>query len=113
MDIFDREWCNVFCWTRSGGYAIYHVPRDRVYWTSCFEVLGEFWWQHVVPAKHLLAHGEVEAALALRWVWWWCVGGEVQFVVKNLKVTINYYVCILQALLDRGCLTRFCFFLRA
>jgi hypothetical protein len=56
MDIFDREWCNLYVWTPAGGSAIYHVRRDRAYWGRCFEVLAEFWWSHVVPARQ--AHGQ-------------------------------------------------------
>ena len=54
MEVFDREWCNVFVWTPNGA-ALYHVPRDAGYWRACFDVLAEFWWAHVVPAKHALA----------------------------------------------------------
>ncbi|KAK9840347.1 hypothetical protein WJX74_007980 [Apatococcus lobatus] len=56
MDMFDREWCDLYCWTPNGS-TIFHIPRDRQYWLSCFEVLAEFWWAHVVPAKHALALG--------------------------------------------------------
>ncbi|KAK9817240.1 hypothetical protein WJX72_011650 [[Myrmecia] bisecta] len=65
MEIFDREWCNLYCWTPNGS-AIYHIPRDRIYWAMCFDVLSEFWWAHVIPAKHLLAEGRDQEALAHR-----------------------------------------------
>ncbi|GAB4816198.1 hypothetical protein N2152v2_003244 [Parachlorella kessleri] len=51
MDIFDREWCNLFVWTPAGGSGLYHIRRDRDYWAACFGVLSEFWWNHVVPAR--------------------------------------------------------------
>ena len=31
--------------------------RDPAYWGACFEVLSDFWWAHLVPAKHALASG--------------------------------------------------------
>jgi hypothetical protein len=54
MEIFGREWCNLYCWTVTGS-AVYQIRRDRAYWALCFHVLAEFWWAHVVPAKHALA----------------------------------------------------------
>ena len=54
MEIFQREWCNIYLWTVNGS-AMFHIPRDRQYWNACFEVLSEFWWAHIVPAKHALA----------------------------------------------------------
>jgi len=60
MEVFDRQWCNVFLWTPNGA-ALYHVPRDTAYWRACFDVLAEFWWAHVVPAKHALAAGKQDA----------------------------------------------------
>ncbi|KAK9819245.1 hypothetical protein WJX81_006301 [Elliptochloris bilobata] len=65
MDIFDREWCNVFVWTHNGA-ALYHVPRDTAYWRACFDVLAEFWWAHVVPAKHALAAKKPDAVQLCR-----------------------------------------------
>ncbi len=56
MDMFDREWCHLYCWTPNGS-TIFHIPRDRQYWLHCFEVLADFWWGHVIPAKHALALG--------------------------------------------------------
>ena len=56
MEIFGREWCNIFLWTVNGS-ALFHVKRDRAYWAACFDVLSEFWWAHLVPAKHALASG--------------------------------------------------------
>ena len=55
MEIFQREWCNIYLWTINGS-AIFHIPRDRQYWTACFEVLSEYWWAHLVPAKHAIAN---------------------------------------------------------
>lgn len=43
MDIFDRDWCNLYVWTPSGGSGLYHIPRDREYWAACFAVLSDFW----------------------------------------------------------------------
>ena len=66
MEVFDREWCNMYIWTRNGS-GLFHVKRDRSYWDACFDVLAQFWWQHVVPAKHALQAGDVEGALSYRW----------------------------------------------
>jgi uracil-DNA glycosylase len=51
MDIFNREWCNMYIWTPEHGSASYYIPRDRQYWAAAYDVLSEFWWAHVVPAR--------------------------------------------------------------
>jgi len=56
MEVFDREWCHVYSWTVNGS-AIYLVQRDREYWRVMYSMLSEFWWQHVIPTKHVLAQG--------------------------------------------------------
>ena len=61
MEIFDREWCNAFSYTVNGA-AVYHIKRDRRYWADVFEVLADFWWAHLIPAKHALAAGLPEDA---------------------------------------------------
>ena len=65
MEVFGREWCDVFLWTPNGA-ALFHVARDRAYWAACFEVLSEFWWAHLVPAKHALGAGQRALALEYR-----------------------------------------------
>ncbi|BDA42985.1 hypothetical protein COCOBI_03-8780 [Coccomyxa sp. Obi] len=65
MEIFDREWCNIYMWTVNGS-ALFYIPRDRAYWAACFEVLSEFWWAHLVPAKHALAANKRELAETYR-----------------------------------------------
>ncbi|CAL8467373.1 g6910 [Coccomyxa elongata] len=65
MEIFDREWCNIYMWTVNGS-ALFYIPRDRAYWAACFEVLSEYWWAHLVPAKHALAAGKRELAETYR-----------------------------------------------
>ncbi len=67
MEIFDREWCNIYMWTVNGS-ALFYIPRDRAYWAACFEVLSEYWWAHLVPAKHALAAGKREVAETYRCV---------------------------------------------
>ena len=66
MEVFDREWCNMYIWTQNGS-GLFHVKRDRSYWDACFDVLAQFWWQHVVPAKHALQAGDMESAWSYRW----------------------------------------------
>jgi uracil-DNA glycosylase len=58
MAVFDRPYCDVFCYTVRNGAAIYRVRRDVQYWTAMYKALSDFWWQHVVPGKHALAAGE-------------------------------------------------------
>ncbi|KAL0042026.1 hypothetical protein WJX77_001122 [Trebouxia sp. C0004] len=65
MDIFDREWCNLFVWTVNGS-SVFHIKRDREYWCVCFQALAEFWWSHVVPAKHALAGSQPDLAHVFR-----------------------------------------------
>ena len=61
MEIFQREWCNIYLWTVNGS-AMFHIQRDPRYWTACFEVLSEFWWAHIVPAKHAIANSRRDDA---------------------------------------------------
>ena len=61
MDVFDRDWCNLFVWTVNGS-MLFHIKRDPEYWRLCFQGLAEFWWSHVVPAKHALAGDSPEIA---------------------------------------------------
>ena len=61
MDIFDRDWCNLFVWTANGS-SLFHIKRDQQYWSLCFHALAEFWWGHVIPAKHILAGGNTDAS---------------------------------------------------
>lgn len=57
MDIFDREWCELYIWTPVHGSATYHINRDRAYWAAAFEMLSQFWWAHVVPARQAREQG--------------------------------------------------------
>ena len=66
MDIFDREWCNLFVWTVNGS-SVFHIERNREYWCVCFQALAEFWWSHVVPAKHAVAGGQPDLAAIFRY----------------------------------------------
>lgn len=58
MAVFDRQWCDLFCYTVEHGSAIYRVERDPEYWAMMYRALSDFWWQHVVPGKHAIAAGE-------------------------------------------------------
>ena len=57
MAVFDRPYCDLFCYTVGEGSTIYRVQRDPEYWSSMYAALSDFWWQHVVPGKHALAAG--------------------------------------------------------
>ena len=54
MAVFDRDWCDVFCYTVGHGSAIYRVERDEEYWALMYGALSDFWWQSVVPGKHAI-----------------------------------------------------------
>ena len=66
MDIFDRDWCNLFVWTVNGS-TVFHIPRDREYWRLTFQALAEFWWSNVIPAKHALAANSPDVAQLYRY----------------------------------------------
>lgn len=65
MEIFDRDWCNIYSYTVNAS-SLQHIKRDRDYWHKVYTVLAEFWWGHLIPAKHALAAGDMEAALSYR-----------------------------------------------
>ncbi|GAA0174167.1 hypothetical protein LIER_27612 [Lithospermum erythrorhizon] len=61
MEIMDRDWVDVYCWTPSGS-TVFRVERDRSYWNLMHGILREFWWENVVPAREaLLLQGKEEA----------------------------------------------------
>lgn len=51
MEIFDRDWCHLYYWTKSNGAKLFLVYRDQQYWNALYEVLAKFWWECVIPAK--------------------------------------------------------------
>ena len=57
MEVFDREWLHLLCWTPNHGGKVWRFKRDRAYWELCYEGLAAFWWQNVVPAKLEQARG--------------------------------------------------------
>ncbi|XP_010511714.1 PREDICTED: uncharacterized protein LOC104787780 isoform X1 [Camelina sativa] len=57
MEIMDREWVNLYCWTRNGS-TVFRVMRDRSYWGIIHDVLREFWWDNVLPAREALLLGK-------------------------------------------------------
>lgn len=45
------------------GYGLYHIKRDREYWSLVLEVLAWFWWGHVMPARSMAdANGDMAEA---------------------------------------------------
>jgi len=60
MDVFDREWCILYVWTPMNGSSSFIISRDREYWSTCFDVLAEFWWTHTVPARQLRSSHETK-----------------------------------------------------
>lgn len=61
MEILDREWVDLYCWTPNGS-TIFRVIRRRDYWELIHGILQEFWWENVVPAKEALSMGREELA---------------------------------------------------
>lgn len=59
MEIMDREWVDLYCWTQNGS-TIFRVCRERGYWELIHEILREFWWENVIPAKEALSMGKEE-----------------------------------------------------
>ena len=53
------DFCDLWCWTPRHGAASYRIPIDRGYWAAAYEVLADFWWVHVVPARHAVAEAAV------------------------------------------------------
>ncbi|CAH2065959.1 unnamed protein product [Thlaspi arvense] len=60
MEIMDREWVDLYCWTQNGS-SVFRVVRDRSYWRIIHEVLREFWWENVIPAREALLLGKDDA----------------------------------------------------
>jgi hypothetical protein len=56
LEIFDREWMDFYVWCVNGS-SIYRIYRDERYWGLIFRVMSEYWWGHVVPARHHLQKG--------------------------------------------------------
>lgn len=61
MEILDREWVDLYCWTPNGS-TIFRIIRRRDYWELMHGILHEFWWENVVPAKEALSTGREEVA---------------------------------------------------
>lgn len=61
MEILDREWVDLFCWTPNGN-TIIRVQRDRSYWNLIYGILKEFWWENVIPAREAQLLGKEEEA---------------------------------------------------
>jgi len=66
LAVLGRPWCDVWCWTPARGAAAWRVDADPGYWAAAYDVLADFWWAHVVPARHALAVAEGEGGVAGR-----------------------------------------------
>ncbi|KAM7251642.1 hypothetical protein ACFE04_023525 [Oxalis oulophora] len=53
MEILDREWVDLYCWTPNGS-TIFRVWRDRSYWELIHGILREFWWENILPAREAM-----------------------------------------------------------
>ncbi|KAJ8758860.1 hypothetical protein K2173_002639 [Erythroxylum novogranatense] len=61
LEIMGRDWADLYCWTPNGS-TIFRVRRDHGYWELIHDMLREFWWENVVPAREALLLGKVEEA---------------------------------------------------
>ncbi|ESW30717.1 hypothetical protein PHAVU_002G176700 [Phaseolus vulgaris] len=59
MEIMDCEWVDLYCWMPNGS-TIFRVRREREYWNLIHEILREFWWENVIPAREVLLLGREE-----------------------------------------------------
>lgn len=65
MEIMDREWVDLYCWTPNGS-TIFRVCREREYWELIHGILREFWWESVVPAREAVLMGRKDDANAYK-----------------------------------------------
>ncbi|OMO60394.1 Restriction endonuclease type II-like protein [Corchorus capsularis] len=65
MEIMDREWVDLYCWTQNGS-TIFRVLRERSYWDLIHGILREFWWENVIPAREAILLGKEEEAKAYK-----------------------------------------------
>lgn len=61
MEIMDRDWVDLYCWTPNGS-TVFRVCRDRDYWDLIHEILRQFWWENVLPAREAVLLGKEEEA---------------------------------------------------
>ena len=57
LEFSGREWAHLYLWTPGSGSALALVARDREYWRVLWQVLADFWWGHVAPARVLRRAG--------------------------------------------------------
>lgn len=65
MEIMDREWVDLYCWTPNGS-SIFRVSRERGYWELIHRILREFWWENVVPAREAVLMGIEKEAMTYK-----------------------------------------------
>ncbi|PKU83597.1 uncharacterized protein LOC110106197 [Dendrobium catenatum] len=56
MEIMDRNWVDLYCWTPNGS-VVFRIFRDLDYWELMHQMLQDFWWGSVVPARQALMMG--------------------------------------------------------
>lgn len=54
MEIFNRNWMDFYIWTMNGS-SIYRIDRNPDLWELMLTALNDFWWGHVIPARHHLS----------------------------------------------------------
>ncbi|KAG6713747.1 hypothetical protein I3842_05G168900 [Carya illinoinensis] len=65
MEIMDREWVDLYCWTPNGS-SIFRVDRERGYWELIHGILREFWWENVIPAREAVLLRSKEEAMSYK-----------------------------------------------
>lgn len=56
MEIMDKNWVDLYCWTPNGS-SLFRVHRTPEYFLDMHEILKEFWWERVVPAREVVVAG--------------------------------------------------------
>ncbi|KAI4298194.1 hypothetical protein L6164_031782 [Bauhinia variegata] len=65
MEIMDRDWVDLYCWTPNGS-TIFRVVRDLGYWELIHGILREFWWENVIPGREYVWVGREKEAVSYK-----------------------------------------------
>ncbi|KAI8473928.1 MAG: hypothetical protein J3K34DRAFT_161534 [Monoraphidium minutum] len=68
LAIHGRDWADLFYWSEEGGSRLAHIKWDPEYWALLYQVMADFWWRHVTPARIAFDHlGATEDEVRLRY----------------------------------------------
>lgn len=51
VQVMDREWAHLYCWTERNGSTLFHIRRDRAFWQLMYGMVRDLWFGHLVPAR--------------------------------------------------------------